>query len=1075
MIKNIYISSDFLMTKEKEQFSNVKWLYEVLKRPIEQSSGKKARIFTSSLTALDKFSRIEFFKKSNVELNIHKTQFYYNHKDIINDSLAYLHDFISHDDLVIGYELSEQTRSILTRANIKYVDIWLHPVRFLDDVLFGFSSNDRNVFKKLGDFYYPTETYWLYADRLRISAFKGWKRIIDNIKIKPNSALFIGQTLEDKAVSKNGKMLNLLDFKKEFEQLGIEYGKVYYSRHPFLKNEDKHIIDYVESCGFASVINEPTYYLLSHPNISKVVTISSSVATEAKYFDKQIEFLYQPIFNESKEFGDRNYIPIFQDFMTSHFWSIILSPITETRVCPKIEFLNKKDKIRDMLGFYWGYKQIDKNEYIRNWLLAVDRKMQSFIANSSDKTPGNTQKKLPETLLPLTKINNKKMSFKLKEIKRKIDGAKVVSFDIFDTLLVRDLDTPSDLFDIMHDDALSLLGDSVKNFKEERLNARKLVVDHVGEEITIEQRYEALCEKLGVKKSIAKELTNLELKFEMIFCRKREVVYELYNYAKLKGKKVIITSDIFFRKEFIQKLLNKNGYAHWDKLYLSSEVGLLKHTGNLFDYIKKDLNISAGNILHIGDNQNADIKMAVHHGIAAVYMPRTIDCLKEKSFLLTQIDTGDKKLNAIIKGIIGNKFCDNPFLFKENTLFSGEPYKLGYGVLGYVFFGFAQWIYRNSIQDNIKRIYFLSRDGDIIKKVYDVVAKLYPNAPESYYLLASRRSVNVASIKTTEDIKSLFDVNFSPVSLKKLFLNRLGFDISKHHSAISASGFTDMEQSVSYRSDDDRAKLNALIDILSGDILLHTQHERDELINYYRNEGLLNNENYAIVDIGHNGTMQRSLFNLLGKQLVGYYFCTFSEIDKNITKDIGSAKGYIHDKLNPKTSAHSYSKNILMYEMAFLNNQGSFVRFHHGKPVYLSVRDEGKRVKFANDLHKGIIDFNIDLVSRYGHLIDEIKVSPTSSIKAYSYFLNQPNYIDANAFMDISFENRYSCRDIQFLLTDKNDSSLWKKGEQVIKNHKDILRMRGRLTRVVKVMTPFITLANKTKLINNKKFSKFKS
>lgn len=149
----------------------------------------------------------------------------------------------------------------------------------------------------------------------------------------------------------------------------------------------------------------------------------------------------------------------------------------------------------------------------------------------------------------------------------------------------------------------------------------------------------------------------------------------------------------------------------------------------------------------------------------------------------------------------------------------------------------------------------------------------------------------MASIKTTEDIKSLFDVNFSPVSLKKLFLNRLGFDISKHHSAISASGFTDMEQSVSYRSDDDRAKLNALIDILSGDILLHTQHERDELINYYRNEGLLNNENYAIVDIGHNGTMQRSLFNLLGKQLIGYYFCTFSEIDKNITKDIGSAKG----------------------------------------------------------------------------------------------------------------------------------------------------------------------------------------
>ena len=41
-------------------------------------------------------------------------------------------DFISHDDSYeLGTELSEQTRSILTRANIKYVDIWLHPVRFL--------------------------------------------------------------------------------------------------------------------------------------------------------------------------------------------------------------------------------------------------------------------------------------------------------------------------------------------------------------------------------------------------------------------------------------------------------------------------------------------------------------------------------------------------------------------------------------------------------------------------------------------------------------------------------------------------------------------------------------------------------------------------------------------------------------------------------------------------------------------------------------------------------------------------------------------------------------------------------
>ncbi|MBV8871238.1 MAG: hypothetical protein JO014_00710 [Metakosakonia sp.] len=1077
MINNIYISSDFLMTKEKEQYSNVKWLYEILKRPLTSSTGFESKIFTSSLTVSDKFSRVEFFKKSFIELDIHKMHFYYNHDDINEDSLQYLRGFVSEDDLIVGYELSEQTRNILTRANVRYIDIWLHPVRFLDDVLFGFSSNNKEVFRRLDNFYYPTETYWLYADRLRVGAFKGWKRVIDNIKIKPNSVLFVGQTLEDKAVCRDGKMLNLLDFKREFEQLGSEYSKVYYSRHPYLKNDDQHIIKYVESCNFASVIDEPTYYLLSHPNISKVVTISSSVATEAKYFDKEVEFFYQPIFNESSHFSIRNYIPIFHDFMTSYFWSVILSPIIETRSCAKIEFLNKKDKIRDMLGFYWSYKQIDKTEYIRNWLSAVDRRMQGFIANSGNRSFLSTQSKYPKVLKVLKKNHkDKKKLDELKDIKQKIDKAHVISFDIFDTLLVRDIDSPVDIFNLMHDEAVNLLGISNINFKEERLNARKLVSDPQGEEITIDQRYNALCEKLGVKRSIAKKLTNLELKYESLFCRKRETGFELYNYAKSRGKHVIITSDIFFKKDFIEKLLLKNGYKDWNNLYLSSEIGLLKHTGNLFLFIIKDMNISADNVLHIGDNQHSDIIMAKSHGISTGYLPRTIDCLKKKSSLLNQVSTGNDKLTTVVRGLIGNKFCDNPFSFQEGALFSGSPYYLGYGLLGHLFFGFAQWIYKNSIEDNIRKIYFLSRDGDIIKKVYDIVSTLYPNAPESHYLLASRRSVNVASIKTVNEIKSLFDVNFSPVTLKGLFLNRIGFDISNYISIVQKSGFSGVEQSVNYRTKEDREKINSLIDDLSDAILLHTQCEREELMRYYSDEGIVDDAYSAIVDIGHNGTMQKSLSILLGKPLIGYYFCTFNEVVKNISTEFGLAKGYVANKLNPKTSSHPYGKNILMFEMAFLNAQGSFVRFRQGKPEYLSVRDETKRVDFANDLHKGIVDFNTDLVTRYSSLINKIEASPSSTIKAYCYFLNSPTYIDANAFMGISFENKYSCRDVQFLLADKNDRnniSLWKKGDDVIREHEYTERMRVRLTRVVNIMNPLMKLARAAKLLSDKKYTKF--
>ncbi len=45
MIENIYVCSDFLATKEKEQFSNRRWLIDVLMRPILLSTGIKIQSF----------------------------------------------------------------------------------------------------------------------------------------------------------------------------------------------------------------------------------------------------------------------------------------------------------------------------------------------------------------------------------------------------------------------------------------------------------------------------------------------------------------------------------------------------------------------------------------------------------------------------------------------------------------------------------------------------------------------------------------------------------------------------------------------------------------------------------------------------------------------------------------------------------------------------------------------------------------------------------------------------------------------------------------------------------------------
>ncbi|WP_394622846.1 hypothetical protein, partial [Escherichia coli] len=93
---------------------------------------------------------------------------YYNERDINSESIKYIKSIIKNDIILVGYELSEQTRKILDKIKVTYIDIWLHPIRYMDDVLFGLKSNNEEINNKLYTFNIPSETYYLYADRLKV-------------------------------------------------------------------------------------------------------------------------------------------------------------------------------------------------------------------------------------------------------------------------------------------------------------------------------------------------------------------------------------------------------------------------------------------------------------------------------------------------------------------------------------------------------------------------------------------------------------------------------------------------------------------------------------------------------------------------------------------------------------------------------------------------------------------------------------------------------------------------------------------------------------------------------------------
>ena len=168
-MRRIILASDFLMTHEQEQLSNLRWFADLLTRPLQLATHLEIHCLHGSMPGSVSLSRRKFFALSGIEFDSNATQFFFREEDLSDASVRYLSENFEPGDLIIGYELSEVTRRLLTRIGVHYVDVWLHPVRYLDDILFAFSSNHADVFEKLCRYDLDPEHYRLYADRYRIS------------------------------------------------------------------------------------------------------------------------------------------------------------------------------------------------------------------------------------------------------------------------------------------------------------------------------------------------------------------------------------------------------------------------------------------------------------------------------------------------------------------------------------------------------------------------------------------------------------------------------------------------------------------------------------------------------------------------------------------------------------------------------------------------------------------------------------------------------------------------------------------------------------------------------------------
>lgn len=335
------------------------------------------------------------------------------------------------------------------------------------------------------------------------------------------------------------------------------------------------------------------------------------------------------------------------------------------------------------------------------------------------------------------------------------------SFDVFDTLITRKTATPQGIFAIIQKELeqkkeyRNIPVHFRTNFCRLRIEAEKLArytyQDGNTDDITLKQIYESLAMRGELNEDQMKQLMELECEIEY-----QESVPIEKNIMRLKellqkGEEVILISDMYLPKEQIQKMLEKAApVLNTLPLFLSNEYGEGKYTGKLYQRAKKEMHWKESAWIHIGDNLQVDGAAAEKLGIDTriSWFPDLLPM--EQELLRAGTD------NVWLHRMIG---CS-----RQARLQLGEKEAekdaaiVGTSAGGILLVSYVSWILRLCHEKNIDRLYFIARDGYVLKKIADGIISSSGMKIKTCYIYGSRRAWRMPSFSTrNQDIQKLID------------------------------------------------------------------------------------------------------------------------------------------------------------------------------------------------------------------------------------------------------------------------------------------------------------------------------
>ncbi len=531
------------------------------------------------------------------------------------------------------------------------------------------------------------------------------------------------------------------------------------------------------------------------------------------------------------------------------------------------------------------------------------------------------------------------------------DQLRVVSFDFFDTLVWRLCAEPSDLF-IEVGRRLAEAGLFRAPMSPEEFHAVRTAADDAARRLAMGRGQSSEITLAIVYQELGAVLTDpaagcqIEFETERHFCFVNPSMAGFVQHVRSLGLKAAVISDTYFTRNQLCQLLVDNGLdpSIFDHIFVSSEAGCAKWDGRLFLKACAHFEIHPNELLHLGDNERADVQMARQAGAEAVHYRkatrREAETFERERALATSKRRPAASVNAL-RALSARLARDGDDAFRDGAFVFGPVLSL-----------YADWCVRRFQAAGARTVLALMREGDLLGELVANAARAAAVDLRIVPCFVSRLSTARASISevTPSAVAGLLDG--SPAMTLRNILEILGIlddardlipreILGKPIAAGAAGGVLSrlmakptVRELVTQRCRESAALAFEYLDGLTG-----------------------GDARVGFVDLGWSGSIQRNILRILrngGRQLrgIGCYLATTSRAGR-LALDGDQAHGFMDS---------DWTRNTILPEIATTACIGSTNGYARGTdgtvvPVFgdYSAPSADRRTKAR--LREGVLTF----------------------------------------------------------------------------------------------------------------------